>query len=287
MAEYLSADGGQWRASNPNRDPARGNAPPAFGLWFEWLPQHLRLELRIVVHFSDTTRISSTGQFAWHPRDQSVRYGMSGRNGSFTEGTTSFLNSSTFQTFATYHTRNGTATSHRDDNWIVDDSTHRNETLQLDSAGTWQSRGVYTWRRTGSPASDFDLVGETFFAVRVQDADEAATWYGAHLGLHELRRLREPEGRFDIRILSRAGLTVELIEQLGTVEPQAERRAGLFKAGFYVSDIDAAWAHLRTGGVATDPVIVIDETLQARTFILRDLDGNRIQVFQRCASECK
>lgn len=58
-----------------------------------------------------------------------------------------------YTTLATCHARNGTSSSHRDDNWIVDDSTHCNETFQRDSAGTWQTQGVYTWRRSSSRAT--------------------------------------------------------------------------------------------------------------------------------------
>lgn len=157
MAEYLAADGGQWRAPNPNHDPARPNSPPAFGLWFDWVAQQRKLELRIVVHAADSTFLSSSGDFVWHPAEQRISYRMVGRNGSLTEGTTDFTDASTFRTVATFHRPNGRSTVHRDENLLVSPSVHRNETFQQDSTGAWVSGGVYEWTRTAP--SGFDVAG--------------------------------------------------------------------------------------------------------------------------------
>lgn len=127
----------------------------------------------------------------------------------------------------------------------------------------------------------FEVIGESFFAVRVRDARAAAEWYAMHLGLVTANELDDPEGRFVIRILTRAGLTVELIEQVGTPDPPERAPAGHFKAGFFVSDIDAAFAALRNGGVDTDDGVSTDEALGVRMFVFRDLEGNRLQIFER------
>jgi catechol 2,3-dioxygenase-like lactoylglutathione lyase family enzyme len=131
----------------------------------------------------------------------------------------------------------------------------------------------------------FGLVGRSFFAVQTDDLDAAVAWYGSVLGLEELRRLAAPDGRYAIAILSDGGLTVELIRSRGA-SPTQGARLGLFKAGFYVDDIEAAHRWLLDRAPRTDRAISADEAIQARTFVFRDLDGNRLQAFETCPPGC-
>ena len=139
MAEYLSTGSGQWRSPNPNHDATQARSAPAFGLWFAWDVERRTLELSIVVHYADSTVLSSKGQWVWHPTKHELKYQMIGRNGSLTEGVTELTEPSTFTTTATFHGPNGRT---------VNDSVHRNETFVQGEDGSWQSQGVYQWTRS-------------------------------------------------------------------------------------------------------------------------------------------
>lgn len=134
-------------------------------------------------------------------------------------------------------------------------------------------------------APDFEVVGPSFLAIQTADVETAADWYASVLGLSEVNRIDAEDGRFSIRILSNDGLSVELIQMRGSEAPH-DRHLGLFKAGFYVDDIDAAHAWLERREVDVDPRIFEDGALQARSFLFRDIDGNRLQVFERCREAC-
>ncbi len=142
--------------------------------------------------------------------------------------------------------------------------------------------GLPSVRGQQEPEGDppFDIVGLSFFAVQVSDDVAAAHWYRRAFGLKELRHIEAEDGRYSIRILSRAGLTVEVI-RLRSASQAPHPRTGLFKAGFYVDDIDAAHAWLAQLGVDVDERIFDDETVKARSFVLRDLEENRLQIFQK------
>ena len=129
------------------------------------------------------------------------------------------------------------------------------------------------------------LVGLSFVAVRVSDVDAAASWYERVFGVTEVNRITADDRRYFIRILSGRGLSVELIEERD-VERPAERHLGLFKAGLYVADIDAFHRRLEELGVDRDATIFFDEALNARSFLFRDSEGNRLQAFQSCADNC-
>ena len=125
--------------------------------------------------------------------------------------------------------------------------------------------------------------GSAFFAVRVGDVEAAGRWYSQVLDLREANRL-EGSG-FAIRLLSRPGLTVELIQRDGDASPSVPT-LGLFKAGFYVPDADALYTRLRSMDVDLDDQLFVDSALNARTFVFRDPEGNRLQVFEHCGESC-
>jgi catechol-2,3-dioxygenase len=132
----------------------------------------------------------------------------------------------------------------------------------------------------GRPPAGLTVVGESFLAIQVRDDSAASAWYQRAIGLEEQRHLEAEDGRYSIRILRGDGLTVELIRMRGVAAPP-ESHFGLFKAGFYVVDIEAAHTWLSEQKVEVDAGIFDDEALEVRTFVFRDLEGNRIQLFQK------
>ena len=84
-------------------------------------------------------------------------------------------------------------------------------------------------------------------------------------------------------------LEIELIEPISDCMQKEfldTHGEGIQHYSFFVDDIDAAFNWLRSQGVNTDAGIMIDRELQVRTFVFRDLEGNALQVFERCGEEC-
>lgn len=132
-----------------------------------------------------------------------------------------------------------------------------------------------------------EIRGSSFFAVKVSDADTAARWYAETLDLSEVNRIDDEGGRFAIRLLAGPGLAVEVIQQVGASAAGEGPTLGLFKVGFSVDDIEAFHALLRRRSVDVDERIFTDVALGARSFVFRDLEGNRIQVFEPCSEACR
>jgi hypothetical protein len=61
---------------------------------------------------------------------------------------------------------------------------------------------------------------------------------------------------------------------------------GIFKTGFFVTGLDALFERLKESGVKVDLAIFTDDALQIRSFVFRDPEGNRLQVFERCGDGC-
>jgi hypothetical protein len=126
-----------------------------------------------------------------------------------------------------------------------------------------------------------------FAAVVVEDADITGAWYGSVFGL-EVRNDIDLGERGRILLLgAEGGLTVELLQITGSADPVAAidgvgsrtQIRGPFKAGVFVADVDAVFADVTALGLDADDRVFADEALGLRTFILRDPEGNRIQVF--------
>ena len=133
---------------------------------------------------------------------------------------------------------------------------------------------------------EFSVVGPVFAAVQVADAAAASAWYERVLLLEEINRIDAEDGRYSIRLLSGGGISLELIEERG-LERAPGKRLGLFKFGLYVSGIEAAHRRLDALGVDLDPQIFVDRALKVKSFVFRDLEGNRIQLFEPCGEACQ
>lgn len=126
---------------------------------------------------------------------------------------------------------------------------------------------------------DIGILGPAFFAVQVRDVERASSWYQGVFDLEVASQLDAEDGAYAIRILSSQGLTVELIEERRSETPP-ERHFGHFKAGLYVVDIEAFQERLVAAGVDVDERVVVDPALGVRSFVFRDVEGNRIQALQ-------
>lgn len=67
----------------------------------------------------------------------------------------------------------------------------------------------------------------------------------------------------------------------------ADRSHGLFKSGFHVDDLDAAYGWLRQHEVETVGEIFTDDALGARSVVFRDPEGNRLQLFEALSRDAE
>jgi catechol 2,3-dioxygenase-like lactoylglutathione lyase family enzyme len=131
-----------------------------------------------------------------------------------------------------------------------------------------------------APRRDFAVVERSFVAVIVEDLPASAEWYGRVLGAAEVHSFASDDGSVAGRILVSGGLTVELVRfRTGPARP-VDRHPGFFKSGFYVDNIDAAYAWFVANDVEVVGGIVLDDALGARSLVFRDSEGNRLQLFQ-------
>lgn len=148
MANYLSRDNGKWIGENQRYKPDNPRSPKTFGLWFE-RPMANLLTIKIVSHFEDTTMISSQGIFSWHHEKKCFIHVTADQGNGFSQGASEFPTDTTFISTMTVYRPSGKFYDHRDENFIVDENTHRNISYNKDEEGNWIEKGRWTWVRDG------------------------------------------------------------------------------------------------------------------------------------------
>lgn len=132
-----------------------------------------------------------------------------------------------------------------------------------------------------------EVAAPSFFAVSVADLAASETWYTRVLGVERVNAVASRDGRSRAVVMRRGELVVELIARAGSRAPEDTLPApehrfdvqGIVKTGIFVADADAWHEYLAGLDVEMDVSVFLDEALQLRSFIFRDPDGNRIQVF--------
>ena len=132
------------------------------------------------------------------------------------------------------------------------------------------------------------LIGKTFFAINVSNADSAAVWYEELLGVKLLKEIRMPDGFGHIRIEGSEFLMVEILRakdsrsltHCNLERNQSHLLRGYFKTGLFVEDIHKAREYFKSKGVDVRHDVFSDKETATVSFILEDPDGNMLQFIQ-------
>ena len=128
-----------------------------------------------------------------------------------------------------------------------------------------------------------------FAALIVRDMDESVRWYTTHLGMEVLRQAAYPDRGFKQANLQRGNILIEFIEldnalSAELVVPNFDsktRMVGLFKIGFLLDDFDRWIDYLTNQEIDFYGSVVKQPESNKRMVIVKDPDGNRIQLFEK------
>lgn len=128
-----------------------------------------------------------------------------------------------------------------------------------------------------------------FGAFIVSEMRESKNWYQEVLGFEEINHMVNEEIGFEIANLKHGEIGLELIQMKGSISmdslmkdlPRKTRLQGVFKFGMYISDFDAWVQQLQPFIEDLESQIVRDPITDKRMVVIRDPDGNRIQLFER------
>lgn len=140
-----------------------------------------------------------------------------------------------------------------------------------------------------SEISPFVSAQPYLLALSVADVAEAQKWYGDKLGFETLKTRDLPESGVSVAVMELHGFRLELVSAPESIprtgaltdKNNGASPRGIYKLSFMVENLDRAASAFREQGVAFHLAPAIDEYFGVRYFIIRDLDGNLIQIVQR------
>jgi catechol 2,3-dioxygenase-like lactoylglutathione lyase family enzyme len=118
-----------------------------------------------------------------------------------------------------------------------------------------------------------------FVAVETGDIERSQAWYASVFEAELVNSFSRPT--YEQRILRSDDLIVELVQRIPPREAGVPDRLGLMKSGVVVDDFAARFARWQAEGVTMLGRRIHDDALGLDTILLRDPDGNLIQVFGR------
>jgi len=142
----------------------------------------------------------------------------------------------------------------------------------------------------GHSQSDILSDPEAYFsALIVNDIENSIFWYTDNLGFTVLNQNEFQKLGFKQANLKRGNILIELIELSTAISAKdvvpnynnKTRIIGFFKIGFLVSDFEKWINHLTLKKVDFHGKVVIDNISGKKMVIIKDLDGNRIQIFEK------
>lgn len=127
-----------------------------------------------------------------------------------------------------------------------------------------------------------------FTAIIVSDISNSIDWYTQNLGLEVKNQIENEARGFKQANLGKEGMAIELIELNSAVAPQelmedspkGTKLTGFFKVGFSISQFDDTIERLKDSGVTFHGDVVKDPVSSQKMVVLKDPDGNRIQLFE-------
>ncbi|NNL79132.1 MAG: VOC family protein [Flavobacteriaceae bacterium] len=128
-----------------------------------------------------------------------------------------------------------------------------------------------------------------FISVVVVDFDRSIQWYTNNLDFEVIDKTENPERRLKQANLKYHHINLELIELGSAIKPSSllddtQNRVifqGLFKAGFTIDAFEEKISIWQENGVTSKDQVVKDPVTNKRMVVLRDPDGNRIQIFEK------
>ena len=131
-----------------------------------------------------------------------------------------------------------------------------------------------------------DQIDANFTAIIVSDMDASLKWYQEKLGFQTVDYNEVPERGLKQASLSVGSNRLELIYLESLINADSTESAaqtglklGLFKTGFNVTNFDQ-FLQNNLDIDAGDERIVVDSQTNQRMIVIKDPDGNRIQLFE-------
>ena len=130
------------------------------------------------------------------------------------------------------------------------------------------------------------IIGKSFFAITVKNADSVANWYSSTFQLRSLKEINDTAMGAVVRIIGNDNMIIEIL-QLKDAKPAKDlglgstfQLHGFVKVGFFVKSLDEAVKYFTQKNIKIKYGPFNDEASKTKNLIISDNEGNLIQFFE-------
>lgn len=130
------------------------------------------------------------------------------------------------------------------------------------------------------------IIGKSFFALTVKNADSVANWYSTAFQLKSLREINDTAMGAVVRIIGSDNMVIEIL-QLKDAKPAKDigltstfQMHGFVKVGFFVRSLDEAVKYFNQKNIKIKYGPFNDEASKTKNLIISDCEGNLVQFFE-------
>ena len=130
------------------------------------------------------------------------------------------------------------------------------------------------------------IIGKSFFAVTVKNADSVANWYTAAFQLKSIKEINDTAMGVVVKIIGNDNMVIEIL-QMKDSRPSKDwglksnfEMHGFVKVGFYARSLDEVQKHLSQKNIRILYGPFNDQSTRTKNLIISDCEGNLVQFFE-------
>ena len=130
------------------------------------------------------------------------------------------------------------------------------------------------------------IIGKSFFALTVKNADSVANWYTSAFNLKSIKEINDTAMGVVVKIIGNDNMVIEIL-QMKNSKPAKEwgmndnfQMHGFVKLGFFVSSLEMVQQHLAKQNIKIKYGPFADKETKTKNLIISDNENNLIQFFE-------
>ena len=130
------------------------------------------------------------------------------------------------------------------------------------------------------------IIGKSFFAVTVKNADSVANWYTAAFQLKSLKEINDTAMGVVVKIIGNDNMVIEILQMKDSKTSKDWglksnfQVHGFVKVGFFVRSLDEAQKYFSQKNIRILYGPFNDESTRTKNLIITDCEGNLVQFFE-------
>ena len=140
--------------------------------------------------------------------------------------------------------------------------------------------------KTNNLFAQLPIIGKSFFALTVKNADSVANWYSSTFQLRSLKEINDTSMGAVVKIIGNDNMVIEIL-QLKDSKPAKDlglespfQMHGFVKVGFFVKSLGDVQKYFDQKQIKILYGPFNDESTRTKNLIISDCEGNLVQFFE-------